>query len=91
MNILLLEKGCQECSYVKVALDMTKAEDNTFVGKNGEKICLFFSSNPDCTQLFTQQFDMSNVTPILKTDNGTEITNIDEIIKFFKISGYIKS
>ena len=90
MNILLLEKGCQKCAYVKVALDMDKVEDNTFLGKNGEKIYLFFSANSDCTELFAQQFGMTGVAPILKKDDGSEITDINEIIKFFRVSGYIK-
>lgn len=90
MNILLLERGCQKCAYVKVALDMEKAEDNTFYGKNGEKIYLFFSANQDCTELFAQRFDMSGVAPILKKEDGSEVTDVNEIIKFFAKSGYLK-
>jgi len=91
MNILILEKGCQNCAYVKVALDMDKVEDNTFVGKNGEKIYVYFSSNSESTAFLAQNFGMTEVAPILKKDDGTEITDVNEIIKFFRVSGYLKA
>lgn len=88
MNVLLLQKGCQASSYVRAALDMDKAEDAGFEGKGGERICLFYSYNPECTNLFAQRFGMSRVTPILKKSDGTEITDIDGIIAFFNKTGY---
>jgi len=91
MSILLLEKGCQNCAYVKVALNMEKAEDTTFVGKNGEKIFVFFSSNDEGTSLFTQKFGMTQDAPILKLEDGKEITKVDEIIKYLKVTGYYKA
>jgi len=90
-NILLLEKGCQKCAMVRVHCDFSKFEDDTFIPKNEEKILLFFSSSAEGTKKFSEQFVITSVAPILKTSEGKEITEIDEILSFLGASGYWKS
>lgn len=91
MNILLLEKGCQNCAYIKIALDMNKVDDETYISKTGEKILVFISPHSDGTILFTQRFGMAQVAPILKLEDGTELVKVDEIIQFVKANGYGKT
>lgn len=90
-NILILEKGCQNCAYIKVSCDMEKAEDDTFIGKDENKIFTFFSSSSEGTKLLTERFGITGVAPILKTSEGKELKKIDEIILFLKASGYFKA
>ena len=91
INILLLEKGCLDCAYIRVKLDFEKTEDDSYVGNNGEKLFVFFSSSSEASILFSQRFEVKQVAPILKIWDGKELENIDEIIQYIKVIGYGKS
>lgn len=90
MAILLLEKGCQNCSYVKMALDFEKVEDDSYILSQDEKLFVYFSNSSEGTKLFTQQFGMTQFAPILKLENGDEFIRTEEIIRKIKLLGYGK-
>ena len=91
MNILLLEKGCQNCAYVKIALDIDKVDDETYISNTGQKILVYLSPHSEGTHIFTQRFGMTQVAPILKLEDGKELIKVDEIITYIKVNGYGKS
>ncbi|MCK9154558.1 MAG: hypothetical protein M0P12_00440 [Paludibacteraceae bacterium] len=90
MNILILEKGCLDCSTVKVNLDLNKAENDEFQGSNGEKICVFFTLSSAGTKELTQRLGIENVAPILLTSDGIQIKDVNEILKKIGLLGYRK-
>lgn len=90
MNILLLEKGCVDCSAVKVCLDFDKIQDSTYLGTNGQKILTFFSMTSEASDVFAESLGMSKVTPILRLSDGQEIVKVDEIIYKIREFGYGK-
>jgi len=89
-NILLLEKGCQNCSFVKARCDFDKIEDDTYVGKNGEKIFVFISSSSEASKLISEKFGTTQVMPILIKEDKTSLTKVDDIIQFLRTIGYYK-
>lgn len=90
MNILILEKGCPECSTIKVNIDLDKAEDDSFFGRDGEKICIFFTLSSQGTKELSQRLGVESVAPILITSELQVITETDEILKKIRLLGYGK-
>ena len=90
MNILILEKGCPECSTIKVNIDLDKAEDDSFFGRDGEKICIFFTLSSQGTKELSQRLGVESVAPILITSELQVITETDEILKKIRLWGYLK-
>lgn len=90
MNILVLEKGCPECSTVKINIDLGKVEDDSFFGRDGEKICIFFTLSSQGTKELLQRLGVESVAPIMITSELEIITETEEILKKIRLLGYGK-
>ena len=86
--VLILEKGCQDCSIVLSYLDLDKVGDSTYVSPSGIELKAYVSLNPKGTEKLMDLFEVKNQKPPVLVSGGKTISSVSHILKAIKEGGY---
>ena len=88
--ILILEKGCVDCSVIHAALSMPRVSDPTYKSRDNKRVWLFVSMSPDGTTDLLERFNaVGHKAPVLIMDNDKVLSKPNEIISTLKMMRFI--
>lgn len=88
--VLILEKGCQDCSLVLSFLDLDKVGDSTYFSPIGVELKVYVSLNPNGTEKLMDLFGVKNQKPPVMLYGSKVVGSVSCILKAIEEIGYSK-
>ena len=85
---LFLVKNCPECALVRAALRPAVVEDESFLGKKGQRILVFSALTDDAGRDLLDRFGLTGrYAPVLQAADGTIIDKGAKIVSYMRENG----
>jgi hypothetical protein len=86
---LFMMWGCQSCSSIRAILDDSKLHDDSYFGRNGNRLFCFWAFSDDAGRNLLDAFGLKSFNaPVLLKEGDKPVTDVGKIIDYLKANGY---